>query len=133
MAERTRILTSAASIASSGAFTLIPIGRLPRGARWGIGVGLSFVPAAVAASLAHRRMRERVASERIPTTAGVGVAVGAVSLGAWEASARVDRAVDEALVRRGVRRPRVVMAIGAAAIAGAIELLDVVASRRAEG
>ena len=131
MVDRTRILTSAASIASTGAFTLIPIGRASAPVRWGLGAALSVVPAAVAAVVVHRRMQDRAASDRIAATAGVGVAFGAVSLASWEASVRTDRAIEQALVRRRVRRPRVVMAVGAAALAGGLELLDVLASRRA--
>ncbi|WP_144722068.1 hypothetical protein [Agrococcus jejuensis] len=132
MADRTRILTSAASIASTGAFTLIPIGRASAPVRWGVGAALSLVPAAVAAVVVDRRMRDRATPDRVVASAGAGVAFGAVSLAAWEASARVDRAVERSLVRRRVRRPRVVMAVGAAALAGGIELLDVLVSRRSQ-
>lgn len=132
MVDRTRILTSSASIASTGAFTLIPIGRASTPMRWGLGAALSLVPAAVAAIVVERRMRDHATPDRVAATAGVGIAVGAVSLAAWEASVRADRAIERSLVRRHVRRPRVVMAVGAAALAGVIELLDVLASRRAE-
>lgn len=132
MVDRTRILTSAASIASTGAFTLIPIGRASAPVRWGLGAALSLVPAAVAAIAVERRMRDRATRDRVAASAGAGVAVGVVSLAGWEASVRVDRAIERSLVRRRVRRPRVVMAVGAAALAGGIELLDVLVSRRAE-
>lgn len=130
MASQTRILTAAGSIASSAAFALIPIGRAPAGVRWGVGAALSLVPAVAAAAIVHRRVRERPTRDAIAATAGVGVAAGAVSLAAWEASVRVDAAVERTLVRRGVRRPRIAMAAGSAVLAGVVEVLDVVVSRR---
>lgn len=132
MAQHTRLLTAAGSIASSAAFTLIPIGRAPSGVRWGVGAVLSVVPAAAVAVLVHRRMRGRGTADTIVATAGAGVAVAAVSLGSWEATVRTDRAIERSLVRRGVRRPRVAMAVGSAVLAGLVELLDVTVSRRGE-
>mgnify|MGYP000845534235 CR=1 FL=1 len=131
MADRRRILTSTASIASSGLVALIPLGRVPAGARWGVGAALSLVPAGIVAALVERRRRGRAPVDRLGAAAAAGVAVGALSLASWEASVRIDRAVERALVARRVRRPRIAMAAGSAALAAVVEVLDAVVSPRA--
>lgn len=131
MAARTRILSSVVSVASSAAFAFIPIGRAPGGVRWGVGAVLSIVPAVASAAVVQRAMRDRRRVDAATASAGVGVAVAAVSMASWEASVRADRAIERSLVRRGVRRPRVAMAAGSAVLSGVVELLDLVVSRRA--
>ncbi|MFC7431346.1 MULTISPECIES: hypothetical protein [unclassified Agrococcus] len=126
-----RPVVASLSVAASAAFALVPIGRLPVGARWGLGAAFALVPAAAVAAGVHARLRGGSDARRAATSVGAGAAVAAASAGAWELSVRADRAVERVLVRRGARRPRVAMAVGAGVIAAALEVLDAARDQRA--
>jgi hypothetical protein len=131
MTSPQRLRTSALSVAASGAVTLVPIGRMSAGARWGLGAALTLVPAGVAAGVARRWLRTRADARRTVVAVGAVAGVSVASLALWEASARLDGAIERGLVRRGVRRPRVAMALGSAASTAAVEVAEAVRARRA--
>ncbi|GAA2174331.1 hypothetical protein GCM10009846_19870 [Agrococcus versicolor] len=126
-----RLLTASASVAASGAITLVPIGRMSQGAQRGLGAALTVVPTAIMAGVARRRLGERPDARRMAIAAGAVAGVAATSLALWEASVALDQAIERGLVRRGVRRPRVAMAVGVAALSAAGEVVDALGSRRA--
>lgn len=129
-----------------GLSTLIPVSRLPRTAT-SLAVGGLAGAVALAAGL-------RAFTDQPPTGTGgeapgeapggasegrspgpsrgrraraavgvVGTVVGVVGVSTWVGLA-VDAVIESALARRGVRRPRVVMAVGAAVLGAALEWAD---------
>lgn len=59
-----------------------------------------------------------------PRVLGLSTAVGGLAIGTMVAGLAIDRALERFLDRRGVRRPRVVMAVAGTVIAVAAEYLD---------
>lgn len=123
----------AIAVATGVVTTYLPVHRWSRGARWGLHGGTA-ATAACAVAYAVRRPRtpsrtgggSRVAApaeeSTVPReplgwarTAAVAGAVGGVALAVSRGSQAADEWAERALVRRGVRRPRVWMGVVAAA------------------
>ncbi|MDY6055129.1 hypothetical protein [Micrococcus sp.] len=122
---------------AESASTLLPVSRLPRtttalavggtvavafGAAAGVAAFRSPVQEAEDAEGAGDRARGPLAMAGMGLAAGA--ALGTLTGGGVALGLTVDAAIERALVRRGVRRPRVVMAVAAGVLSAAIELAD---------
>lgn len=136
-ADRPRLARALALGAGYGVGTLLPASRLPRTAT-SLAVGGLAGAVAVAAGLRAMADPPTPQGGQAPEGGAVGpsrgrraaAAVGVVGLvggvvgaSTWVGLA-VDAAMESALTRRGVRRPRVVMAVGAALLGTALEWAD---------
>lgn len=148
--DRPRLARALALGAGYGVGTLPPASRLPRTAT-SLAVGGLASAVAVAAGL--RAFTDSPSAEggeagekaaggvSAPAPRGrralaavgvVGLVGGVVGASTWVGLA-VDAAMESALTRRGVRRPRVVMAVGAAVLGTALEWDDDDGRSRAAG
>lgn len=134
---RPRLARALALGAGYGVSTLPPASRLPRAAT---SIAVGGLAGAVALAAALRAMTDTPKTDcgdaaedgSAPAARGrralaavgvVGVVGGVVGASTWVGLA-VDAAIESALTRRGVRRPRVVMAVGAAVLGMALEWAD---------
>lgn len=116
-------MSASASALAGGAWALVPVGRA-RGLARVLLIGL---PAAVAAAAIASGQWARTAAEgesslravvALPVAAG-----GTVAFTHW-AALGLDRGFEALLVRRGVRRPRLVMAAASAVITPLLVVLN---------
>ena len=127
--------TSVAFSVLAGLASAVPIGRASRRSRR-LAAGVSAVAAgtAAAALTAGAASAERdaaAAGSAAPPTARqavgpvlVGSLAGAAAVGVVLSSVAMDRRLESALVRRGVRRPRLALGIASAALSFAGDRLD---------
>lgn len=120
---KTPVVSTSASALAGGAWALVPVGR----ARGLVRVLLVGLPAVVVVAAMTGGQRARVAAKgegslraaiALPAVAG-----GAVAFTHW-AALGLDRRFETFLVRRGVRRPRLVMAAAWAVITPLLLALD---------
>ncbi|GAA4425097.1 hypothetical protein GCM10023169_22410 [Georgenia halophila] len=114
-----RVLTASIGSVVSGAFTLYPIWRAPS---W-VKVTYIVLPAAAAGVAMTFVRRGGDASPSGRTSAYAAAAVAVIGTASW-ASIKLDKGVESLVSRTGARRPRVVMAIGAAALSAALDYAD---------
>lgn len=131
---QSRILSVAGSAALSSAVGMIPLHRLPQPVRCAYIV----LPAAAGAGAVVAALRRtpsrpaqtgtetgeaRRAARRQITRAALPLVVGGLTAAAGAASISVDRGIENSLRRRGVRAPRLVMAIASGALSLGIDAL----------
>ena len=111
---------------TTGLASVVPIGRAPRGVKVALSAGTG-VAAGAAAFVALRRPDLIAASREpvpAPQSAVVSAGVGALAAGATVAGIATDRAFERALVRRGVRHPRLWLGVAGAVLSYAMDELD---------
>ncbi len=107
--------------ATTGLLTLPDPGRRSPAGRFAVRAGIAGVTGAAvwAGTGAHLEGRSGTRPRAALTSAAVGLAYGSAVLGD-----HLDGAIHRALVRRGVRRPRLAMAVGAAAVTLAMSVAE---------
>lgn len=112
--------------AVSGLVSLVPIGRAPRGMKVAL-VAASGIAGGAAAFIALNRP-DVFAASRVPVpapqSAVIGAGVGGVAAGATALGIVMDRAFEQALVRRGVPHPRLALAAAGAVMSYVLDTLD---------
>lgn len=117
---------SLAFAAVTAVFSAVPLGRASRRARWATSGAAALVAAPAAAVIVSRTVASpsAPAPRRVVGPAVAGGVAGTAAAGVMAAAFVVDRLMEDALVRRGVRRPRVVIAVASAAISLVADRLD---------
>lgn len=123
--------------ALNGLVTLIPIHRAAAWQKAAICLAPGIVIAALTPFVAARQRADEARDELDPAEAapvgqalltsqlvGVGAVVGGLAIGTMAVGLVIDRALEGFLDRRGVRRPRAVMAVMATVVGMGAEYLD---------
>ncbi|GAA3531933.1 hypothetical protein AFL01nite_20330 [Aeromicrobium flavum] len=109
---------SLAFAALTGLVSVVPIGRAPRRVR----IAVAATSGAVAGGAAFLALRSK--DVPAPPSALAGAGLGGVAAGATALGFTVDRAFEQALVRRGVPHPRLVLGVLGAGLSYALDVLD---------
>lgn len=109
---------SLAFAAASGLVSLVPIGRAGRRVK----VALSAASGATAGVAGFVVLRRQPLP--VPQAALIGAGMAGAVAGATALGIVMDRAFEEALVRRGVRRPRLAMGVAAVGLSYVLDVLD---------
>ena len=117
---------SLAFAALTGVVSVVPIGRASRGVRAAVAAA-SGVAAGGATYVALNRP-DVIACSREPVparqSAAVGAGVGALVAGVMAVGFVMDRAFEQALVRRNVPHPRLVLGVAGAVLSYALDVVD---------
>lgn len=117
---------SLAFAAASGLVSLVPIGRAPRGAKVAV-VAVSGIAAGAAGFVALNRpdvLGAIRAPVPAPQSALIGASLGGVAAGATALGIAMDRAFEQALVRRGVPHPRLALGAAGAVLSYVLDRMD---------
>lgn len=111
---------------ATGAASVVPVWRAPRSVRAALAGGLGV--AAGAATFVGARVPAAFGEEHEPLpvrpAAAIAGAVGALMVAATVAGIALDRSAEGFLVRRGVRRPRLVLGVVGAGLSYAVDAAD---------
>lgn len=117
---------SLAFAALTGLASIVPVGRASRGVRLAVGAA-SGVAAGGAVYVALNRPDVIAAAREpvpVPQSAAIGAGVGALVAGTMVAGFAMDRAFEQALVRRNVPHPRLVLGAAGAVLSYTLDVLD---------
>jgi len=111
---------------ATGALSVVPIGRAPRRVRTALVAGTGLVAGGAMFTALNRP--EVLGRDQEPTparpAAAIGAAVATAAAGAVALGVVLDREAERFLVRRGVRRPRLVLGVAGGVLSYAIDMLD---------
>ncbi|MBC9225745.1 hypothetical protein GL325_05365 [Aeromicrobium sp. 636] len=111
---------------ATGVVSVVPIGRAPRRVRAAVVAGTGLVAGGAMFTALNRP--HVVGFEQQPTparpAAAIGAVVGAAAAGAMAVGVVLDREAEQFLVRRGVRRPRLVLGVAGAVLSYVFDALD---------
>lgn len=110
----------------TGAVSTIPVWRAPRGVKRAAIAGFGL--AAGAGAYAAFRRPDLLGAKREPVPARASVAIAAVTVGvtggATALAFTLDRVFEQALVRRGIGHPRLVMGAAGAVLSYGMDMID---------
>lgn len=110
----------------TGVVSTVPVWRAPRGVRTALIAGSGALAGGAMFTALNRPhvLGSQQDPAPVPVAAAIGTAVGAAASSAVALGLVLDREAERFLVRRGVRRPRIVLGVAGGALSYVLDVLD---------